>query len=669
MEALDLKTHPLVGQLLQDGRVDPKISDSLTQKIVYRAGAVDQFADLSNPRGDGPDDGGDDGPDQGNLEEGNANDPVDDKGDDNGDDDGSGAEQSLSDAEGGGDGPDGKVKAFINKYMYGHFRKFADKHDVIFSFRLDTPELFFTEAADVKRLLEPCVPFAPHLQVVVEAKGLALKYFAAAMDPCKNQESVTDFDPLPMASHSYFEKEKRRVFVRIAHANPAAVEAQEVDIVAPCFQHDHMLLEKLEAVSLCKAGTTVLLNASGPHYNVNTRELLKEAKQPVLFQKRACLNMSAPSICSSGRSLDELGRITAAYGDLYNAHLTQCIDESVGLEDNADEKSLESGHACNEKDCASIPLASLWPFPKNDVAHVETLVSLGLAKRSGDHNEKAELRYYSITSEGIDLATPMIGGGHGKPLEDVPGDNPVKMSNVQLVKHLLKQQWLCLDFSPKGKAPVAATPGCKSGAEKFYCGSPKCAVPICSRSYLMCLVLLDQGKLTKDVPHGESNKFYAEMIRRWKGKGSRVARKVVTKKLEKRNIGIDLPQQPGPPGNGEGGGPDAAPRKARHPTRHPKTFKWGPILFTYKDGAEGRPDSYQVTCPCAKHRLANGTGCKRTLSFRSEDEEAVVLRRLKFWVVNYPSKLTRVDHISWQFDADEINDDEIAAAPQLSDSD
>ncbi|OLP98609.1 hypothetical protein AK812_SmicGene18941 [Symbiodinium microadriaticum] len=98
-------------------------------------------------------------------------------------------------------------------------------------------------------------------------------------------------------------------------------------------------------------------------------------------------------------------------------------------------------------------------------------------------------------------------------------------------------------------------------------------------------------------------------------------------------------------GDGDGVGDEAAAGGPPAHTRsvHPKSFSWGAAMITFK-----APRSYQVRCPrICTHRHASGkiTACTKTRSFSTPEEEALVIRQLKFWVSQARDYSSRKDHM------------------------
>ena len=98
---------------------------------------------------------------------------------------------------------------------------------------------------------------------------------------------------------------------------------------------------------------------------------------------------------------------------------------------------------------------------------------------------------------------------------------------------------------------------------------------------------------------------------------------------------------------------------------HPKSFKWGAASFTFKG-----PRSYQVTCPrICTHRHAAGkhTACTKTKVFASEEEEALLIRQLKYWVSQASRFASRRDHMNRCQFLTPPSDDELEASKIASD--
>ena len=198
------------------------------------------------------------------------------------------------------------------------------------------------------------------------------------------------------------------------------------------------------------------------------------------------------------------------------------------------------------------------------------------------------------------------------------------------------------------------------------------------RNYLLALLCPDLVRKNghENVRHLQSSSYYAELFgaRKVSRRGDKALRRegvlilpdqgtdaladvVEAKKLPRKQKPKRL-EQPGQapavadakPSESAGGSvPDVAEGaggqvRARGRAVHHKSFRWGAVAFTFK-----QPRSYQVTCPriCThRHAAGKNTACTKTKTFANEDEEALVIRQLKFWVSQAPKYASRRDHMN-----------------------
>jgi hypothetical protein len=59
------------------------------------------------------------------------------------------------------------------------------------------------------------------------------------------------------------------------------------------------------------------------------------------------------------------------------------------------------------------------------------------------------------------------------------------------------------------------------------------------------------------------------------------------------------------------------------------------------------------------------TGCKRRLGFKNDEEEARVMRRLRWWAIMVKDCKSRVEHIELEFPDCDIKDAQFADPPQV----
>ena len=701
LQELGMSGHPrLASEFRPDGTIDPKFPSRLAQNIVYRRDPHDQFAKLPDPRASNPgdnNDGGDSGDGDGGAG-GGSNDGGDggesedhsDGGGDNSDGGDGSAGDGGDDSDGGG-GPGGlgpapkgkrlkapakkkqtsvaeQLEMFIKSQMHSHFVKLLAMDELVFCVQMQVPELIFGEAASLERLLYAPLPAtASQLQVVQDATGNALRYFAKALNMRSGEAVCSDQGmAVPLAlSHDYFSHRKKMVFFKAAHMTPAQLEKQEVDNIVPVFGSKYqVVVEVLPAFAISKEGKAVLLGTSGDHFTVDTMDLLDAARNPSAFRRGAGGHIVYPELLDPGVSMEEIAQRARVLGVLHDAHHFPALHKAIG--------QCQLGE---EPDCELIANTDVRVVSQ-DVAFAEALVSDGMAvKVSGSDNDNDDLQTYMLNPETLDRCMTTMEGRHGKPLADVAHneDRPKVMTTIQLAKWLLKEGWepLELDTKKKKKA-LGVTPEqvTKPAAKKFYLTMQKDPAQSLNRKYLMCLMLLSMGKLKSEVLHGQSPSYYLEKLQE-----CGYAKKSQTKGLKfaalkrknlmkiKNDIGLDI--DPEPPAKKE--------RKATAGSRHPNSFTWGKFKFIYKT-AEGKPDAWEVTCPFHKHSFKRGTKCKRTRTFIDEDSCAAQLRMLKWWAwqgvpgIN-DDVTTRIGHQGLQFCGGDVDDDAICRSPWVSDSD
>ena len=96
---------------------------------------------------------------------------------------------------------------------------------------------------------------------------------------------------------------------------------------------------------------------------------------------------------------------------------------------------------------------------------------------------------------------------------------------------------------------------------------------------------------------------------------------------------------------------DDAGQASRARRVHPKSFRWGALMLTFKS-----PGSYQATCPrvCThRHTAGHQTACTKTRSFEqgNAEAEALVIRELKYWgcqAFQFPSRGAHMKNCRFQ---------------------
>ena len=69
--------------------------------------------------------------------------------------------------------------------------------------------------------------------------------------------------PSNAPSHRLFTIQKQVTCFKRLHANPGAIESQEVDTLKPVFNRKHIVVELLESYAVVGNGTALLLSTSG----------------------------------------------------------------------------------------------------------------------------------------------------------------------------------------------------------------------------------------------------------------------------------------------------------------------------------------------------------------------------------------------------------------------
>lgn len=79
--------------------------------------------------------------------------------------------------------------------------------------------------------------------------------------------------------------------------------------------------------------------------------------------------------------------------------------------------------------------------------------------------------------------------------------------------------------------------------------------------------------------------------------------------------------------------------------------KWRGFKFTPCFNGEGVRFKWEATCYIDGHKIDGDAPCRRTLTFRTEAEEELTIRRLKFWCVmgrTVPDRTCHRDEIPYR---------------------
>ena len=192
--------------------------------------------------------------------------------------------------------------------------------------------VLFGNEMNLERLLQPPVPAsAATLPVVAAATGCQLKFFAKAIHGNLSQQFGGEEMDLSCAhvpsnapSHRYFTSQQQVVFFKTLHANPGAIESQEVDTLKPVFNRKHIVVELLESYAVVGNGTALLLSTSGSRFKVDVQQLFEASRQPVAFNFESCMNIIAPDFMENDTmKMEDLDCLSKALGELWNANFFQ----------------------------------------------------------------------------------------------------------------------------------------------------------------------------------------------------------------------------------------------------------------------------------------------------------------------------------------------------------
>ncbi|CAE7249186.1 unnamed protein product [Symbiodinium microadriaticum] len=250
---------------------------------------------------------------------------------------------------------------------------------------------------------------------------------------------------------------------------------------------------------------------------------------------------------------------------------------------------------------------------------------------------------------------------------------PAEDERLLALNELAKRGWSRTVWHANNSPPalVLSDLGHRSGAKTFYI---KAEAKTLRRSYL--LALLGVSELQKNgvetIQHFRKDRYYTKLFQ---GPQHGITRAIgLDPELEalraappkrKRKPPVDvlaLGDKAPDPGDGE-----AAKRSRKV---QPESYRWGNALMTLKRSKAGGT-SWQATCPrrCSHKNVVNpGTTCRKTMSFKGDDQSRAVQQKLKHWLnmsVNFSSRL---DHQAYRPKVGDVPDEDTLLAQRLPDN-
>ena len=128
--------------------------------------------------------------------------------------------------------------------------------------------------------------------------------------------------------------------------------------------------------------------------------------------------------------------------------------------------------------------------------------------------------------------------------------------------------------------------------------------------------------------------------------------------------------------NGDDGLHDDVQGKVQRASRVPRAFqhleswRWGPVSVKYRPPtSENAKPSYQADCPRRSHWVFHKNGstttCSWSLTFATEEERLIVVRRLKRWARNCVNFRTKQEHKAFKVPASEVPPEDIVESSKL----
>ena len=243
------------------------------------------------------------------------------------------------------------------------------------------------------------------------------------------------------------------------------------------------------------------------------------------------------------------------------------------------------------------------------------------------------------------------------------------MTSWELFQHLKTLGWEGKVWTAKGSPPPVVV---KRGFPKIWWLKPKTSAP--SRWYLLCLASL-KTVAAEEVAHFQKSSYYKKLIGQGKAGKSGLQIQLGAGMTDVCEDKVPVPRSRKATGSMlEGGGgsrKQAASSKPRQPRQagqerqvHPKSYSWGPARLTFKPQAK----AWQATCPrfqAHAHLRGRKTNCTKTLSFKNDEDDINVQRRLKHWLNQCMCYSNRVTHMHYKAPLCDVPSDEALTAACL----
>ena len=708
LQTLNLQYHPKIVEMTKpSGEVDSSVPHTLAISVIYRGDRFTQYQDLPDPyvpAGPGPGDGH---PPSAGVDGGHGGDAADhdDGGDENedknsddsdgsssgdgadhhggggkdaadGDDESQGSDANSSQDVGErarkkskakGESPqsaDDALKDVLDTCFPPHFRQ-AATHKNLYSAKMsERKQAKFV--MDVHLLHNVVRPQAVIPQEIIEnASDNVKKYFmfavsATAPRSCSSRGQDSDMgmsivEPSEEAMNLKGGRANLHVWFRIVNRWPKNIQDQDIDWSGPPrFTKSSVIIEKFQLVSSGDGGVCYL-STTGKHYHVDLKAFIGATKSIMEWDR-------APGTAAMNGPL--LAEITN--GNVPPKMVHSCVQMLGRLVHAAFEEAL-GDHSDEVADGAAAPAKNQKvlsvPFGDQHLESLDLLVKLGQANRLPDSMGAANFTPTElILKETQSLAEASNMRNARRVCEEV---KPLKMTLFQLTTYLRSSKWEPAFKEAKQEVPAAKR---SDKRKRFYFTRNQHLL----KTYLQALVSLDIGVLTEPVEHGLSSKEYKAML------GIKKRKKLVFRRLRNKSQVPDhnVPKKIGKAEAKKSGRPISLAKarkiatvKSHTKVKSERSFQWRGAGFTFVPARSARTKcAWQVTCPfsCSLHRSKNNpeTGCKRRRTMRndSEEEEALVLKRLKWWAHNRKLFHSRTAHQSWDFNDSEINETQLKGA-------
>ena len=202
---------------------------------------------------------------------------------------------------------------------------------------------------------------------------------------------------------------------------------------------------------------------------------------------------------------------------------------------------------------------------------------------------------------------------------------------------------------------------------------PKTSIP--SRWYLLCLASL-RTVATEEVAHFQKSSYYKRLLGQGKAGKAGLQMQLGAGMTDVCEDKAKVPRSRKASGSmldKGGGGARKQSSKPRQPRRagqerqvHPRSYSWGPARLTFKPQAK----AWQATCPRSQahcHLRGRKTNCTKTLSFKNDEDDIIVQRRLKHWLNQCMCYSNRVAHMCYKAPLCDVPSDEALIAACLPD--